>query len=57
VISTDGMCWRQAGLEMLKEIGEPCGTRTHDPLIKRRGPVDRRPSVFQRSSAQPCAAA
>jgi hypothetical protein len=37
--------------------GEPSGTRTRDPLIKRRRPVMNRPSVFLRSSAQPRAAA
>ena len=32
-----------------EEVGEPCGTRTHDPLIKRRGPVKSRPSLFPRT--------
>jgi len=41
----------------LDVLGEPCGTRTHDPLIKRRGPVMSRPSVFLHSSAQPCVGA
>jgi len=35
--------------------GGPSRTRTLDPLIKRRGPVMSRPSVFARSSAQSCA--
>ena len=39
--------------EVLVVLGEPCGTRTHDPLIKRRGPAMSRPSVFLHSSAQP----
>jgi Phage integrase family len=37
--------------KMQKNIGEPCGTRTHDPLIKRRGPAASRPFVFLHSSA------
>jgi len=41
----------------IEKLGEPSGTRTRDPLIKRRGLAERRPSVFLRRSAQPCAAA
>ena len=35
----------------LMNTGEPCGTRTHDPLIKRREPAMSRLSAFLRSSA------
>jgi len=49
VISTCGMHQERRCTEVLEVIGEPCGTRTHDPLIKRRGPVKSRPSLLPRT--------
>jgi hypothetical protein len=52
VIRTSERRRDQRAAEVTRNIGEPCGIRTHDPLIKRRGPVMSRPLVFLRSSAQ-----
>ena len=42
---------RRRERKTLMNTGESCGTRTHDPLIKSRGPVKAGPLFFPRSCA------